>query len=604
MFVALRRLFFISSLVLSCLFGTSVFASSDVQPVRFRQGSSKVDENYRDNAASLEALDQLLAETGKQPLYIMVRAASSPDGTITVNRRLARARARQVVEALKARHPELPDSLFRTSVLEEDWTGAVEFLRRSRKPYAEEAIQIIQSGSPDTKVQLQDLWVGEAWDYLTWNWFPRLRKADIVVAYGAEPASGTEPAAGAEAPFRLVFPQGRSSVSPKYQQNNAVLEQLAALLKQGTVPSVTLRAYASPEGTVSKNEALAKRRAAAVRDYLVKEQGLDPESITIESMGEDWAGFREAVIRNYSGAYLPEILSILDHPSYSAATRKRKLQALDNGSVWQGLIRKQMKGLRAVEIVLPAGSAQAAPPVDITVVQDTATAVLPKDTLSTQPVVISPVPTPDTLAVVSPPDTISVEQPEDSTRVSPVEISVLPPAVRPLTRPILGVNTNLAFDALTAVNLGLEVPLGRHWDLTADVYFPWWTFPKKDITFQWVHADLGARYYFKGWQERETSQVCRGLFAGVAIGGGFFNVGRLGTAYQGEELSAKLRLGYTFRFSPSWRMNVFAGAGAAFTQYRPYDITANEGLVPPVRRMVPIPDLGLSFTYFFHTRAN
>lgn len=596
--MALRRLLFISSLVLSCLFGTGALASAEVQPVRFRQGSSKVDENYRNNAASLDAVDQTLADAGRQPLYIMVRAASSPDGTITVNRRLARARAKQVVEALKARHPELPDSLFRTSVLEEDWTGAVEFLRRSGKPYAEEAIQIIQSGSPDTKVQLQDLWVGEAWDYLTWNWFPRLRKADIVVVYADEPAPG------AETPLRITFPQARKSVSPKYQQNNAVLEQLGAILDQGTVPSITLRAYASPEGAVSRNEVLATRRAEAVRDYLVKEYSIDPETVTIESMGEDWAGLREEVVRNYSGAYLPEILSILDHPTYTAAAKKRKLQALDNGSVWQGLVRKQMKGLRAVEIVLPGEFVQT-PPTDITVVQpDTVTVVTPPDTV----VVVTP---PDTVTVVSPPDTVSVVQPKDTTTVPPVDITVVHPLTRPLNRPILGVNTNLAFDALTAVNLGLELPLGRHWDLTADVYFPWWTFPTKEITFQWVHADLGARYYFKGWKERQTSQVCRGLFAGATIGGGLFDVGHQQTGYQGEELSAKLRLGYTFRFSPSWRMSVFAGGGVAFTQYRPYDIVVQDGvqhllyddLVPPVRRVVPIPDLGLSLTYFIHTSA-
>ncbi len=39
---------------------------------------------------------------------------------------------------------------------------------------------------------------------------------------------------------------------------------------------------------------------------------------------------------------------------------------------------------------------------------------------------------------------------------------------------LFGVGTNLLFDAVSRVNVSLDIPVGKHWDITADYVFPWW----------------------------------------------------------------------------------------------------------------------------------
>lgn len=59
--------------------------------------------------------------------------------------------------------------------------GVAAYLRRSDKPWKDEALKIVEAGGKNRKVLLQDLWVGEAWEDLMKNTFPALRKTEIRV---------------------------------------------------------------------------------------------------------------------------------------------------------------------------------------------------------------------------------------------------------------------------------------------------------------------------------------------------------------------------------------------------------------------------------------
>ena len=43
-----------------------------------------------------------------------------------------------------------------------------------------------------------------------------------------------------------------------------------------------------------------------------------------------------------------------------------------------------------------------------------------------------------------------------------------------ITKPLFAIKTNLLYDALSAVNLEIEVPVGKRWSVAAEGIFPWW----------------------------------------------------------------------------------------------------------------------------------
>ncbi len=95
----------------------------------------------------------------------------------------------------------------------------------------------------------------------------------------------------------LGFPVNRSEIIDTLGDNGAQLARIEALMdeilnqKEFYIDSIILTASASPEGTVRRNEALARDRAHALRERLVRKfphSGVDT-LITVRWIGEDWA---------------------------------------------------------------------------------------------------------------------------------------------------------------------------------------------------------------------------------------------------------------------------------------------------------------------------
>jgi outer membrane protein OmpA-like peptidoglycan-associated protein len=78
------------------------------------------------------------------------------------------------------------------------------------------------------------------------------------------------------------FALDRSDISP---ESAAILDQVAAVLKEYPFLTVELQGHTDPRASVAYNQALARRRALSVRNYLLR-QGIDPGRMTIRSFGE------------------------------------------------------------------------------------------------------------------------------------------------------------------------------------------------------------------------------------------------------------------------------------------------------------------------------
>ncbi len=80
----------------------------------------------------------------------------------------------------------------------------------------------------------------------------------------------------------VTFGQGKSTVDASQMPN---VERVATYMKSHPTAKVTIMGYASPEGNADVNARLAKARAEAVRDVLVKKFGISSSRITADGQG-------------------------------------------------------------------------------------------------------------------------------------------------------------------------------------------------------------------------------------------------------------------------------------------------------------------------------
>ena len=142
---------------------------------------------------------------------------------------------------------------------------------------------------------------------------------------------------------------------------------------------------------------------------------------------------------------------------------------------------------------------------------------------------------------------------------------------RLIRKPFLAVKTNLLFDAATALNVALEVPIGPRWSVAGESIFPWWLWEKQQYCLQMLSGNLEGRYWFGN---RDNRPQMTGWFAGLHVGGGYFDIEWGKRGYQGEfYITTGLSGGYAHTISKrgNRRMEYSLGAGYLSTRYREYN---------------------------------
>ncbi len=315
--------------------GERLSAAPVTKDIRFRVGRSAVDSSYRTNDATLAWAREQLSREGLKSITIC--ASASPEGSTSLNTRLARQRAEALVSALKEIQPDLDESLIYIEVKGEDWKGLERLVSRSKEPWRDEALELIRSGGDKREELLSELYVGEAWDNISRQYFPALRKASVCFNFETEVSKPKE--------NRILFPVGKVSLSTDYANNGPLLEKLKEQLRDSG-DTLYIKGFSSPEGSEAANLSLSEKRADAVRKYLVSE-GFPDSWMVIQKAGEDWTSLTEAV--RESGDY-PEVLRILENNSLRIAQKKARIRSLDAGATWREIIARFGGGLRAVEV--------------------------------------------------------------------------------------------------------------------------------------------------------------------------------------------------------------------------------------------------------------
>ncbi len=154
----------------------------------------------------------------------------------------------------------------------------------------------------------------------------------------------------------LDFPVNQTKIYPDYRRNPYELQEIGrtiSVVKENEdtkITGITLHGYASPEGSYSNNNRLAKGRSEALKKYVMDKYGLSADMFTIESTPEDWAGLR-AYVEKSNIAHKGQVLDLIDSDIENLDAKEARIKALD-AQMYQSLLQECYPGLRHTDYVI------------------------------------------------------------------------------------------------------------------------------------------------------------------------------------------------------------------------------------------------------------
>lgn len=140
-----------------------------------------------------------------------------------------------------------------------------------------------------------------------------------------------------------------------------------------------------------------------------------------------------------------------------------------------------------------------------------------------------------------------------------------------------GVKTNLLYDAITTMNLGVEFGMGKKWTMDVSASVNPWTF-SNNKKWKIMFLQPEAKYWF--------CENFNGHFIGFHAHGGEFNIGGIDVPsfkwlgkdlgqlkdhrYEGWFVGAGLTYGYSWILSTRWNLEASIGIGYSYIKYDRY----------------------------------
>lgn len=151
------------------------------------------------------------------------------------------------------------------------------------------------------------------------------------------------------------FPVNKTDIRPDYRGNRSELAKIENTINRikgdadVSINNITIKGYASPEGSYANNSRLAEARTRSLVDYLKKEYPLDASLFQLDYEPEDWEGLRAYVIKGS----LPEkdaLLSLIDS-GLEADAKERRLRT-EYPEAYRTLLRDCFPALRHSDYVV------------------------------------------------------------------------------------------------------------------------------------------------------------------------------------------------------------------------------------------------------------
>lgn len=283
--------------------------------------------------------------------------------------------------------------------------------------------------------------------------------------------------------------------APEYMGNRSTLDALNAAIDEigpFNIDSIHIKSFASPDGPIERNERLAERRATDTKQLILTYHPSLEGRIKCEGRGEDWDGLAR-LVENDSNITIEtrQRILIIAHSSYSDPNaRKALLRRIPDdpavGNVYSYLVGTHFPLLRNSITIsfytkpLPRLETKSLFPA-------TKACVIAQEGTIARTIVIG-----------TPTETAAATDDEPG---------------RKARETILALKTNLLYDAVTAVNAEIEVPLGSCMSIMAEAVLPWWEFQKNKYALMLTYFSVEPRYWFRHWGHDDRKML--GWFAGA-----------------------------------------------------------------------------------------
>ena len=150
----------------------------------------------------------------------------------------------------------------------------------------------------------------------------------------------------------LDFPVNKYVILTDFMNNHSELVNIHSMFdkiqndKNLTVTKISIEGFASPEGPLAFNEQLSKKRAVALKDYLVKNEKVPANVYNVTFGGENWDGLVKALEAS-SMKDKETFLNIIKNTS-DDAKRKQEIMRVGGGVPYRTMLKEIYPGLRKV----------------------------------------------------------------------------------------------------------------------------------------------------------------------------------------------------------------------------------------------------------------
>lgn len=330
----------------------------------------------------------------------------------------------------------------------------------------------------------------------------------------------------------LYFKIDGAILDSTYMGNNESLKKLDELIKNELIipnlDSITIVASSSPDGKEAYNLELSRKRAESVKAYITgKYPEIKKELVYARYTGENWVDFKRMIETDKNIPHRERLINIINSDRENGA-KEWLIKTLANGESWRYIRKNFLPQLRTGAVCVIY--------------------------YKREPVKEEKKEEPKKEEKIIPP-----QKSEPETPVIPLIIS----------KPLFAMKTNLLYDVLSAVNLEIEIPIGKQWSVAAEGIFPWWKASRADWTMQLLSGHASVKYWFG---DRDAKEVLTGWNIGLYGGVGKYDLQLFDKdGEQGDFFDAGLQAAYAHKIGKHFHMEYSLGVGYLQRDTKEYD---------------------------------